>query len=132
MVAVTDKDLEADQALLRLEGTRRNESLPPQERYRLVLPSCVDADCDRPIVDQINYRVRTENASARRSGGPISISSCCQRRLFKNLGVTEVVVHNYFGLSVSLLRPKSDSPISLGPAPAKMQMPLLRSFINFV
>ena len=50
MVAVTDKDLEADQALLRLEGTRRNESLPPQERYRLVLPSCVDADCDRPIV----------------------------------------------------------------------------------
>jgi hypothetical protein len=115
-----------------LEGTRRNESLPPQERYRLVLPSCVDADCDRPIVDQINYRVRTENASARRSGGPISISSCFRRRLFKNLGVTEVVVHNYFGLSVSLLRPKSDSPISLGPAPAKMQMPLLRSLINFV
>src|ERR1700726_4997590 len=54
-----------------LEGTRRNESLSPQERYRLVLPSCVDADCDRPIVDQINYRVRTENASVRRSGGPI-------------------------------------------------------------
>jgi hypothetical protein len=47
--------------------------------------------CDRPIVDQINYRVRTENASARRSGGPISASesSCFRRRLFKNLGVIQ-------------------------------------------
>jgi hypothetical protein len=84
-----------------LEGTRRNESVPPQERYRLVLPSCVDADCDRPIVDQINYRVRPENASVHRSGGPIllqeqgcypanvSESSCFRRRLFKNLGVIQ-------------------------------------------
>src|SRR6202048_4503998 len=42
-----------------LEGTRAgnesgNESPPPQERYRLVLPSCVDADCDRPRPPEIN------------------------------------------------------------------------------
>jgi hypothetical protein len=128
-----------------LEGTRRNESLPPQERYRLVLPSCVDADCDRPIVDQINYRVRTENASVRRSGGPIllqeqgcfpanvSESSCFRRRLFKNLGVIQRQSYTITSAcSTASFVLRVTSPISPGPAPAKMQMPLLRSFINFV
>src|SRR5208337_2113495 len=35
----------------------------------LLLPSGVDADCDWPVVDQINFHVRTENASAHRLGG---------------------------------------------------------------
>src|SRR5271165_4465870 len=50
-------------------GTRSARSGVARLRTRLFFPSCVDADCDWPIVDQINFHVHTENASAHRPGG---------------------------------------------------------------